>query len=254
MKANAITRIVIYSILILLLVGILCAGLGQGLPFIQLGQKGTPVYGEVKIAPNEVSSLSIDWIAGSILITAADTDSIIISEEGEKDNNRMSYRIEGDTLHLSYSDGFHFGFFSTPTKKLNVIVPRDWNCAMLEIDGASLRISTTDLTIGTLELDGASNQLSISGSIEKLDCDGASNSITMNCANRPSNIDLDGASCKLNLTLPKDCGFRAELDGINCDLNSHLPYSHRDDYYAYGDEYCHITTDGISCDITISHP
>lgn len=251
MKANAITRIVIYSILILLLIGILCACLGLGQMSFRIGKKGSYVYGDASVSPEEVSALSIDWAAGAIRITTADTDTITFSEEGETDEHRMTYWMEGGTLHLSYSSGVHIGFISTPSKDLNVTVPKDWICSTLEIDGAALDIRSSDMDIGTIDLDGASNKLTATGNIEQLDCDGASNTVTLKCTERPSRIEMDGASCKLDLTLPKDCGFFAELDGVSCDLDSKLPYQNRDDGYSYGDEYCRIDVDGVSCKVTI---
>lgn len=251
MKANAITRIVIYSILILLLIGILCACLGLGQLSFRIGKKGSYVDGETSLAAADISNLSIDWAAGSIRIITADTDSITFSEDGETDDERMTYRKEGNTLHLSYSTGIRIGFHSTPQKDLTITVPRDWVCSTLEIDGAVLDIHTTDVAIETIELDGAANKLTASGNIEKLDCDGASNIITLNCVQRPRRIEIDGASCKLNLTLPKGCGFRAELDGISCDLDTRLPYQTRDEYHSYGDEYCRIDVDGVSCKVNI---
>lgn len=251
MKANAITRIVIYSILILLLVGILCACLGLGQLSFRIGKMGTYVYGDASLKASDISGLSIDWAAGTIRITTADTDTITFSEEGETDDDRMTYWMEGGTLHISYSTGIRIGFTSTPSKDLNVTVPKDWVCSELEIDGAALDIHTSDTQIGTLELDGASNNLNVTGSINKLDCDGASNVITISCTQRPSQIDMDGASCKLDLTLPKGCGFWVEMDGLDCDFDSRLPYQTRDEAHSYGDEYCRIDVDGISCKVNI---
>lgn len=251
MKANAITRIVIYSILILLLIGILCACLGLGQLTFQLGKKGTYVYDEVSLAASDISGLSIDWVSGSIRITTGDTDTITFCEEGESDDQRMSYWLEGGTLHLSYSTGLRIGFVSSPSKDLSIIVPKDWVCSTLEIDGASLDIDSSDMTIGTIELDGASNKMTATGMIDQLESDGASNSVTLNCTGPISQINMDGASCKLDLTLPKDHGFRAELEGLSCDLDTELPYTNRDDCYCYGDEYCRIDVDGVSCKVNI---
>lgn len=254
MKANAITRIVIYSIIILLLVGILCTCLGLGTLTFNLGLgNGTPVNGEASVSAADVNDLEIDWASGSVNIVVADTDCITFSESGGTNEYRMTYNISGDTLQLTYGTGkVQIGFTSIPSKDLTVTVPKDWTCGELEINAASVEVDITDLTVTELSLNGASNKLHFNGSVSKMDCDGASNNLELVCASKPSKIDIDGASCSLDLELPYDCGFRAELDGLSCDFDSDLDYKSSDGTHWYGDEHCKIDVDGVSCDVTVN--
>lgn len=256
MKTNAIIRIVIYALVILILLGILCACLGIGVLTIDLGlgSSGTYVEGEASVSAGQIRDLEIEWASGSIRIVTADTDTITFSESGQSNEQyRMTYEQSDDTLHLSYgsSQGIQIGLVSIPSKDLTITVPKDWVCGELEIDAASVDISISGLTVTKLDLDGASNQLTFSGSVEKLDCDGASNDIELICSNNPSQIDMDGASCDLDLTLPQGCGFRAELDGLSCDFYSALDYKTTNGCHSYGDESCRVNVDGVSCNVTI---
>lgn len=253
MKANAITRIIIYSIIILLLVGILCTCLGLGTLTFDLGlSDGTAVIGEVSVNAADVRDLEIDWASGSVRIQVADTEDITFSDTGTE-SCPMTYDLDGDTLRLAYSKGeVQIGFVSTPSKDLTVTVPKDWVCGELEINAASVDVDITDLTVTEFSLNGASNELRFFGSMDSLDCDGASNDMLLVCANKPDKIDIDGASCSLDLTLPYDCGFRAELDGLSCDFDSDLDYKTSDGTYYYGDEHCKIDVDGVSCDVTVN--
>lgn len=253
MKANAVTRIIIYGIIILLLVGILCTCLGIGTLTFDLGLgNGTAVVGEVSVNAADVRDLEIDWAAGSVRIQVADTEDITFSDTGTE-SCPMTYDLDGDTLRLAYSKGeVQIGFVSTPSKDLTVTVPKDWVCGELEINAASVDVDITDLTVTEFSLNGAANELRFFGSLDSLDCDGASNDILLVCSNNPDEISIDGASCSLNLEFPNDCGFRAKLDGLSYDFNSDLDYKTSAGAYCYGDEHCKIDVDGVSCDVTVT--
>lgn len=256
MKQNAIARIVLYSILALVLTGILVTGVLAGSFMVHFdSQSGTVVEHEASVAAADVRKIEIDWAAGSVEFVTADTDRITFRETSSEDSKYdMTYSLHGDTLQLDYSStGFTIGFgnFSFPSKDLVITVPRDWLCEELEIDGASLTIDIQDLTVGTLDLDGASCDVFFTGSLEELEADGASTNITLSCSNRISRISMDGASCDLELTLPEDCGFTLSMDGLSCDLHTELPCSAINGRTVYGDGYTKINIDGVSCDVTI---
>jgi len=252
MKSNAIIRIVLYAVLLLVLVGILLAGLGVGMFIFEFGSKND-ILGEGSVPAADIKNLEIDWADGSIEIVTGDTDQIIFTESGEINNDyRMSYSVRGDTLELNYSkSGFSIGFVSIPSKDLLVTVPKDWVCHELELDGASMDIKLDGLKVDKLDVDGASNTIHFTGTIGTFSCDGASTDITMFCTKTPNSIDIDGASCELDLTLPEDCGFRAELSGLSCDFDSDFPYTTKDGFQIYGNGQCTILVDGISCDVMI---
>lgn len=257
MRRNAITRIILNSILALTLTGILISGLTMGgLNFIfTLGSNGTVVEGEVTFEASRIKNLEIDWVAGSVQIRAADTDRITVSESRPKDNKyKLTYKLSGNTLELDYAGGavsIGFGNWSMPSKDLIITVPKDWVCGALEIDGASLDIELQDLNVGKIDLDGASCTLDFVGKVDSVDIDGASADITLNCANRISAINVDGASCDLKVILPKECGFLVEMDGLSCSFYSSLDYSQGNGSYSLGDRHCKVNVDGVSCDVTI---
>lgn len=253
MRSNAIVRIIIYSLVILLLVGILYAGLNIGTLMAGFGS-GEYITGEGSVSAEDVSTLQIDWAAGSIEIVTADTDEITFSESGTAgEDQRMVYSLKGGTLNIRYSSAtVVLGFGSNPSKDLTITVPESWVCQDLEIDGAALDVTVNGLNLEQLEVDGASNRIHFAGCVTSADIDGASNSITLISAGPVKSVDLDGASCELNLTLPADCGFRVNVEGLSCDFRSDLPYATENGSQVYGDEYCKISADGLSCDITVN--
>lgn len=256
MKRNAIARIIIYSVLAVVLTGIMVSGISaNGFVFSFGGNNGTVVEGVVPFSASQIKKLEIEWAAGSVRIQAADTDQITISEVRPEDcKYKMTYQINGDTLSLSYSQGtigIGFGNWSIPNKDLVVTVPRDWVCEELELDGAALEINIEGLTVEDLSLDGASCQLKFAGSVDRVDIDGASADIKLNCESRISSIEVDGASCEIDVTLPNGCGFDAQLSGLSCSFHSDLAGISQGNRYYYGDQHCKINVDGLSCDVTI---
>jgi len=254
MKTNAIIRIVIYSLVILILVAILCAGLGIGTLSFQVGSlSGDYKTGAGSAPANTVTDLEIEWAAGSVRIETADVDWISFQESGSTgEKDAMAYAIKGSTLHISYGKSpIKIGLVSTPEKDLTITVPRDWVCKALELDGAALDVEIYNLNVGTFDIDGASNKIDFYGAFTSLSCDGAACELNMICTDRPREIDLDGAACQLDVVLPKDCGFSVQIDGLSCDFQSDFDYVRSEDRYVSGDCYCSIDADGISCDVKV---
>lgn len=257
MKRNAIARIIIYSILALILTAVLIVGMGiDGFGFhMNIGGDGTTVEDELTLEAAQIKDIDIDWAAGSVKILVADTDRITVTEVCSKDcKYKMTYKISGSSLELDYGEtkiSIGFGNGSIPSKDLFITVPRDWVCGTLDIDGAALEIDIQDLTLTKFELDGASCDVNFVGAVDQVDIDGASTNIRISSFHPVSNINIDGASCDLELTLPKGCGFLVQMDGLSCSFHSELAYTKANGAYSYGNGQCKVEIDGLSCDVTI---
>lgn len=273
MKTNAIVRIVIYSLVILLLLGLLAAGLGLGSYMFHFGSfSGNYINGSGAEAAADIRNLKIEWAAGAIQIVTADTSEITFSEEGNAgEDGRMVYEISGSTLTIHYTEpGFRIGLFSYPRKDLTVVVPSDWDCGKLVIDAASAKVNISGLTaeevevntasgdcvfldcaIGDLNIDTASGGIRYTGTLETLDCDAASASVNAVFTNVPRSIDMDSASGDLDITLPSNCSFRVKMDTMSGKFNSDFPTESINGQYSYGNGGCQIDMDSMSGDITI---
>lgn len=258
MKGSAIARILLFSLLALVLTGVLISGIAEELYLLDYDAgDGIVATGEVSIAADSIQKLEINWAAGAVNINTGDTDQITFQETASEDSKyQLVYNVNGDTLELNYSNrggiSIGFGNHSIPNKDLTVTVPRDWVCEQIEIDGASLVISIQHLTVEKLDMDGAANSLQFLGSVEQVEVDGASNNIHLNCENHPILIDIDGASCDLDIILPSGCGFAVDMEGLSCDFHSDLDYTTKNGQYIYGNGHTNVSVDGISCDVTIS--
>lgn len=257
MKTNAIARIVIFSLLITILVGVLLVSLGiDQFGFTPLPSTENVIKGEeISLKAADVNRLELEWAAGTITILAADTDQISFYETGEFSGKyTMTYSLDGGVLSIDYANGsVSIGFGSIPSKDLTIIVPQDWLCKGLELDGAALEVDINGLNVIDFDIDGAANKIQFIGSFQELECDGAACELTLNCQERPNSINLDGASIELDLILPAECGFLVQMSGLSCIFRSDLDYISGNGDYMYGDRNCKVYADGISCAVTINH-
>lgn len=260
MKTNAIIRIVIYSFLVVLLVGIMLFGMFFN-EIILRTNISDPLEHKMNAGfsfeAERISKIDIDWAAGSIQLIGGEptgtAGDITLMPNGNNSEYPITYEFDGDTLRIAYTNasvGILVG--SIPERNLTIYVPKRWLCEKLDIDGAALELTIDDTKIGSLEIDGAACTVRMSGSLETLDCDGASCSLVLNCSNTPTSIDLDGVSCELDLTLPKDCGFLVQLNGLSNTFHSSLSYSASGSKYSYGNQQCRIDADGMSCKVSIN--
>ncbi len=281
MKSNAITRIVIFSLVILLLVALLAAGLAlhfshRIFDFGWESMRGGNVVSSGDVDPAQVRNLEIEWAVGCVTIKAADVDTIVFGEnEGLDEQQKMVWRQSGDTLRIQSSQrrsifGFFFGFQSHPAKNLVITVPKDWVCDELNLDAASARVEVTGVTVWDLDFDGASGtcvltdcdvdtmsidtasgNISFSGRLRQLTIDAASADFTGVFTNTPDSLDMDTASGEMQITLPADCGFRVNMDGLSMNFSSDFDTQLSDGCHVYGDGRCRINIDGMSSRLTI---
>ena len=284
MKTNAIVRIVLFSLAILVLVGILFGALSfnmfrfdssamneQAEEFnVHLDQIRT------EYATEDIRNIKIDWVDGNITICkdAAVSEITVTEKSAEDSDHRMRVVQSGNTLKIEYSDSgvhiFGFGNHTFVRKDLEITVPADWDCALLEIDTASAEIVIEDLTIDEFDFDGASGVCKInncnvggmdidtasggiyfSGTLETLDCDAASADCSIEVSNIPRSIKMDGMSGDLELILPPDAGFTCTMDTMSGDFESDFEFKSRNDTYICGDGDCKIEVSGMSGAVSI---
>ena len=132
MKAAIITRIVIYSVLILVLCGLLVAGImgsgfGLGMSIDHYDAKSyTSVIDTAKVDANTIDKIEIEWISGDITIFVVDdSDNITFrSEIAEKDWQNMQYRVKDGVLSIKFCKP-RMIFGNIGSKDMNIYVPAD---------------------------------------------------------------------------------------------------------------------------------
>ncbi len=293
MKRNAVIRIILWSLAIVLMTGVLGFFLLLNGPKHIRSEKPAetmnpipvtePVAGtgfeigdKVEFAPDAISELEIEWVAGKILIEPAAVDRITIREDNNSDPKyAMFLRLSGKELKIQFCEeqvGTYFGIHtrSDIEKDLTILVPQDWTCKSLEIDCASASVEVNDMTIREVDFDGASGvcefencsvtemdidtasgNIRFIGTLEMLDCDAASASVYAVLSNTPKRLDMDSMSGDLDITLPEDAGFTLAMDAMRKDFTSDFETSVKNGNYVCGDGRCRINVDALSGDVTI---
>ena len=250
MKTNAIIRIILFSLAILILLGILLIGLGAGYlvtnaekvseslisnlindydtgkDFWDNFSSGDIIDKTASVYAGDIRDISIDWVSGSITIMPGKDDKITISEsQVSSDKYKLIWKKSGDKLVIQYCEanwdflGINLG--TDLSKDLVISVPKDWICDSLEIDTASARVEIYDLSIHEMDFDGASGSCYFDNCIvDEIDLDTASGDV--NFTGTLNILDCDAASASINLVvtnIPK----RIDIDTASGDLDLTLP-------------------------------
>ena len=289
MKTNAIVRIVILSIVFIVLLGILLAGIGlKGF----LERKDTSVRWEASHSPSasdgeqmsemyttssQIREIEIQWVLGTITIEAGDVDQVVYQETPVSDSRyKMVTKASSDELKIQYCSenaGLSFSMFGTEinvVKDLAITVPKDMTLESLEIEAASAEVIIRGLTIdevsldtasgkcelegcriGELDVDTASGDIRFNGSLNVLDFDAASAEFEGCFDNTPRRIKMDSMSGDIDITLPSDAGFTVSMDAMSSGITSDFETVIRNGDYICGNGYCQIEYSGMSGDITI---
>lgn len=266
MKANAITRIILWSLVIVVLIGLAITvgsggfGLNIGSGFYSSISNGTVGNGSVDAAG--VKELKIEWVGGSIQIVTADTDKISFSEEGvSEEKYRMVWEQRGDTLTLAVCKN-NLGFGSWNGNKLNkaltVTVPKDFAAREVDIDYVSASVTLGNISADKLELEGVSGncnitacqadtlrlntvsgEVSYSGTAREVRLETVSGEGHLELDESVRKIRLDTVSGDLELKLPENLGCSVEMDAVSGKV--------RGDYHSGTN--CEIDVDSVSGDL-----
>ena len=284
MKTNAIIRIVLFSLAILILGSILLGVIAfDSFMFsgdsVQVNDEFVVTDGmQSRYVANasDIQHLEIEWAAGNITILPdSNSDQILIREsEVSKEKYAMHISQSGNKLKIEFNDedGFYIGIGSNEldSKDLVISVPADWVCHSLEIEAAATDVKVSGLTIREVDFDGASGicnfsgcsidkmeidtasgDVDFSGTLETLDFDAMSARFTGSFQNTPNRIDVDSMSGDLELTLPEDCGFTLNLDALSGNFQSDFITETYGSSHNHGDGRCKINVSAMSGDVNI---
>lgn len=174
MKKSAIARIVIWSVVALVLTGILIGTLifreNPNAPII-LGEAQDYKYdneneytvGASELPAESFTSISVDWISGNVYVLAYDGDIVKIEEESHEDieeKYELRWRVKENTLYIKPCKSTNSWNLANkiPTKALFIYIPENLAVTMnkVKIETASAEISVTGIAANEIDTATAS--------------------------------------------------------------------------------------------------
>lgn len=284
MKTSAVIRIVIWSLVALILTGVLVSvvvfkGVLGGSGDFSIGLTGNVYSGDYNIGGGSVTepinAVEVDWVSGKIEISVYDGETTEISENEISDEDyKLRYKVENGRLTVhSEKSGFSFGIISRPKKELTIKIPRAYaeNLKTLKINSTSAEINLNGLTVlestetdtvsgrvtaenlntASLECDTVSGDVKASGAIEAFDLSSTSGAAEITTTVPLKKLETDTVSGDVTLTLPESSGFTLEFDTVSGDLNCELPMTNKNGKHICNDGSAEFEADSTSGDFTI---
>ena len=273
MKRNAIVRIIIYIVLILVLAGILLSGLKHD-GFSRVTGDSNTITGSGSIDMSQVENIEIEWVSGSVDVTIApETESKITFRETNGEEHPMVYEIKGKTLVIHFTEpsiNLSFGNFYTPDKDLIVVIPADWVCQSLDISAVSADVKVllpeardvevenvsgkTELRLESsqsISVENISGEVSFIGQCETFECNSVSGDCNVYLSKDAKEITLESVSGDLTVSLFKQYGFTASIDSTSGNIYSDYSTTVSGGKHTYGDGNVRIEAETVSGDIFI---
>lgn len=260
MKAAIITRIVIYSVLILVLCGVLVAGImGGGVSFgMNFDYEDAKLYaaGGGSIDSSKINEIEVEWIDGEIrIIENRGADIITFSEEGGSEP--MQYLVKGDKLIIKFCKPLRF-MKNVDRKELTIGLPIDKSLNKLAIENINGNIkSYVFADIDNVSVESVNGDVDMQGNFENIDCETVSGDIRFFTGKTLHSGDFESVSSDITLELFQTGGandikgFSAEIDSISGKMETDFDVSVVGDVFVYGDGGCELDFDTVSGDVKI---
>ena len=256
MKAKAIVKIAICSVVALLLTAILCAALfaserirnadfdwSTGISSnISYRDADSYTVGSGKVR-GELQDMEINWFSGSVTVKAYDGDEICITEpEITEESEQLRFRLENGKLTIQErkSGKINIGLGIHANKSLEVLIPEEQaeRLRSMEINSASAEILLEGLRINETEIDLASGNATLKDcNLQTFSIDSASG----DCIAENTQIgdfSMDSASGSAHLTGRID---KLEMDAASGSLEAKLENAPREVEFNAASGDCRLT-------------
>lgn len=288
-SGSAVARIVIWSVMLCILVGLLVLGVVFGRNIFSYGiSLGGYSYEDADSyhvgngeSADSITALNIDWVAGSVKIVPADGDTVTVTEDytGDTEECRMRWKVENGCLTVKFrSPYWFFGVAGKDTRKnLTVSIPASMlenldkvdvsvvsadltvqaNAREMDIDAVSGTVNLTG-TFETLDVDTVSGDITVNGIVRDADFDGTSARVRIHLSEQARTLDVDTVSGDVTVVLPADVsGFAAEMDSVSGGMElrgfeaGEVVQKIGSSAYVMGDGGMKINMDGVSAKLLI---
>ena len=233
---------------------------------------GSYTGGEIRVPAEDITALSIDWVAGDVKIMVTDGEEIVVTEHADRGiPAEYALLLEADnTLRIRYSNDV-WGI-DMPEKDLTVLLPRTVaeNLTAVDLSGVSANFAVGKLTVrdafsfdttsGKLEMQSmnapqakadvssVSGKVELDGSFREVKAGSTSGEIDLMLRNAPAAVEVSTVSGEVDVELPAGTGFTLDYSTVSGELEYDFPLTKsKDGKYVCGDGACRIevgTTSG----------
>ena len=242
-KQNKWPKIILYSVLVILVIGLLVAALSihihsrwrdlmhavegdQEISFFFDDEDDflTPVSGEpVLIGAEDVSEILVEWISGDVHVAAGDVEKIRLQENGS--GEPLQYVVKNGELEVRFSKKIKGISWSAsdnlPSKDLTITVPKGWSGRELEVHSVSADVEVRDLQLAEVTYQGVSGKCRIENArVDEMTVQTVSGDVTVNGEIWELECEGVSADCDLTVTnVPREI----TMEGVSGDLRLTLP-------------------------------
>ena len=233
---------------------------------------GSYTGGEIRVPAEDITALSIDWVAGDVKIMVTDGEEIVVTEHADRGiPAEYALLLEADnTLRIRYSNDV-WGI-DMPEKDLTVLLPRTVaeNLTAVDLSGVSADFAVDKLTVresfsfdttsGKLktevltatgakaDVNSVSGDIELDGSFREVKAGSTSGEIDLKLRNGPAAVEVSTVSGEVDVELPAGTGFTLDYSTVSGELEYDFPLTKsKDGKYVCGDGACRIevgTTSG----------
>ena len=233
---------------------------------------GSYTGGEIRVPAEDITALSIDWVAGDVKIMVTDGEEIVVTEHADRGiPAEYALLLEADnTLRIRYSNDV-WGI-DMPEKDLTVLLPRTVaeNLTAVDLSGVSADFAVDKLTVresfsfdttsGKLktevltatgakaDVNSVSGKVELDGSFREVKAGSTSGEIDLMLRNAPAAVEVSTVSGEVDVELPAGTGFTLDYSTVSGELECDFPLTKSvDGKFVCGDGACRIevgTTSG----------
>ena len=233
---------------------------------------GSYTGGEIRVPAEDITALSIDWVAGDVKIMVTDGEEIVVTEHADRGiPAEYALLLEADnTLRIRYSNDV-WGI-DAPEKVLTVLLPRTVaeNLTAVDLSGVSADFAVGKLTVrdafsfdttsGKLktevltatgakaDVNSVSGDIELDGSFREVKAGSTSGEIDLMLRNAPAAVEVSTVSGEVDVELPAGTGFTLDYSTVSGELECDFPLTKSvDGKYVCGDGACRMeigTTSG----------
>ena len=154
----------------------------------------------------KIKNLAIEWTSGAVHLEYYGGSTIQFTEKADgplSEDQRMHWRVEGDTLRILYDKpGFRLFSFNNPKKELTVKLPQDLTLNQAQVGATSGLLDIPTLRAENIQLEITSGEIRATLNGRRIQCGATSGSLNVQVLGGADEVKIDATSGAVALDCP----------------------------------------------------